>query len=87
VKNHPVCLSLQDFAPWIQTIAKAEMMAKRCQISTATSLTNKHGQKQGRQPENKAKHPPTINSINQKPPAPAPKTVKFSEVNVGEVTQ
>ncbi|KZS10507.1 Uncharacterized protein APZ42_025002 [Daphnia magna] len=63
------------------TITKAKMMAKHCQISTATPPTHKHGQKQGRQPENKAKHPPKISSINQKPTAPTPKAVKFGEVN------
>ena len=76
VKSHPACLTLQDFSPWLQAIVKAEMMAKHCQIaiSNPSSNASKHGQKQGRQPESKAKHPPTINSINQKPAASLPKT-------------
>ncbi|KAI9550991.1 hypothetical protein GHT06_006146 [Daphnia sinensis] len=48
---------------------RTEMMAKHCQIFTATPPAHKHGQKQGQQPENK------------KPSAPTPKAVKFCEVN------
>jgi hypothetical protein len=67
---------LQDFSSWLQAIVKAEMMAKHCQIaiSNPSSNANKHGQKHGRQPKSKAKHPPTINSINQKPVPSLPKT-------------
>jgi hypothetical protein len=33
IKNHPVCLNLQDFAAWLRRLVKGKMMAKHCQFN------------------------------------------------------
>lgn len=62
VKKHPICLTLEDFASWLHTHFKGEMMAKH--ITMNTSFTNKNGQKTGRPQDSKTKPMPTINTIS-----------------------
>ena len=68
-KSHPISLTLQDFASWIYTHVKGEMMVKHSLFTPLPASTQgKSGPKQGRQAsDGHSKYPPSINSIAKKP--------------------
>jgi hypothetical protein len=60
-KNHPRWVNLQDFADWLHSVVKGEMMAKHCQLKIEKDQQQK--QKMGRQKDPGVRFPPKINTI------------------------
>ena len=57
--------NLQDFAEWLHSIVKGEMMAKHCQIKIGDQQQKqKQVQKPGRQKDTKVSCPPNVNTMS-----------------------